>query len=154
MPITKLYSIVTNDEYEFPVVCDIAGKQAAADYLGISITTFFRNIKSGKWKGNHKAIEVGQLSDLGNEFQPNDLIKPLDKKQKEEKQKKLKQDREKLAKEKEKEYNRKYYEKNGNRVLEIMKEYYKQNSERICEYGKRYRREIKEGERICFARSK
>ena len=153
MPITKLYSIATNDEYEFPVVCDISGRQAAADYLGIPLTTFARHLKDGKWKGNFKAVEVGEVSDLG-EFEPNDLVKPLSDDERKLKYKELKTKRDSERKRKNAEYMREYYGRNKNKVLQFMKEYYQKNSEKLCQYGKEYRKQIKRGERVCYARSK
>jgi len=153
MPITKLYSIVTNDEYEFPVVCDISGRQATADYLGIPLTTFARHIKDGKWKGNFKAVEVGEVSDLG-EFEPNNLIKPLSDDERKLKYKELKTKRDSERKRKNAEYMREYYKINKQKVLRFMKEYYQKNSEKLCQYGKEYRKQIKRGERVCYARSK
>ena len=153
MPITKLYSIVTNDEYEFPVVCDISGRQAAADYLGIPLTTFARHIKDGKWKDNFKAIEVGEVRELG-EFNPNELVKPLSEQERKRKYDERKKARDLMRKEKANEYKKKYYKQNREDILAYRKEYYIRNKERMCIYGKEYRKQIKKGERICFARSK
>ena len=152
MPITKLYSIITNDEYEFPVVCDISGRQAAADYLGVPLTTFSRHLKDGKWKGNFKAVEVGEFRDLG-EFSANDRIKPLSEEERRVKYLEIKKERQTLGKEKAVEYSREYYKRNKQRVLSSMKDYYQKNKERRCDYGKEYRKQIKRGERVCFARS-
>ena len=36
MPTVNLYNIVTNDEYEIPVACDLVGARAVGEYLGIN----------------------------------------------------------------------------------------------------------------------
>lgn len=158
MPTIKLYSIVSNDDFEFPVMCDIAGRQAVADYMGISVTTLCRNVKSGKWKGYFKAIEVGEVSDLGDEFQANDLVKPLSAAERRERADRIREEKKKANKEKWKEINRERnrqdYVNNKEKHNARMKAYYSENKEKRCEYGKRYRKEIKEGTRVCFARSK
>ena len=60
MPTTKIYDIVTNDEYELPLAYGIIGGQAAADFLGVSITTLWRSSKEQKWHGKYKAIDAGR----------------------------------------------------------------------------------------------
>ena len=76
MPTVNLYNIVTNDKYELPYLCDIKGKQAAADFLEISLTQFYRNTKSDKWKGKYKAVCVGECP-ADDEFTPNMNVLPL-----------------------------------------------------------------------------
>lgn len=147
MPVTKLYSIVTNDEYEFPVVCDIVGQQATADYLGIWLSTFNRHLKNEKWKGDLKAIEVGLVSVIEDPktFSP---VKPLSADDRKKKQLEAQKKRRVLSKQKRAKYNREYYRKNRQKMLNFMKDYYKKNKEKICNYGKEYRKQIKEGERV------
>ena len=59
MPIVKLYTIVTNDKYEFPVAFDLIGAKSVADYMGKKIGTVRKNICSGIWNGKYKAIPSG-----------------------------------------------------------------------------------------------
>lgn len=60
---SKLYMIVTNDEYELPVKCDVVGAKAVADYMGISIT-YLRRMMCGSapWskKMEYKAVPIGE----------------------------------------------------------------------------------------------
>lgn len=60
---SKVYMIVTNDEYETPVKCDIIGAKAVSEYMGISLTYLRRMIcGSVPWskKQKYKAIVVGE----------------------------------------------------------------------------------------------
>lgn len=60
---SKVYMIVTNDEYETPVKCDIIGAKVVADYMGIS-PTYLRRMICGSvpWskKQKYKAIVIGE----------------------------------------------------------------------------------------------
>ena len=76
MPTIKLYNIVTNDIYELPVVCDIKGAQAAADYLGIHKSNLWRCMKADKWPGKYKAVYIG---DYDKTIEVNETIIPLTK---------------------------------------------------------------------------
>lgn len=54
----KAYMIVTNDEYEFPVAHDLFGAKAAAEYLGMAVSTFRQCICLNTWskKAKYKAV--------------------------------------------------------------------------------------------------
>lgn len=60
---SKLYMIVTNDEYELPVKCDVVGAKAVADYMRISIS-YLRRMMCGSapWskKMSYKAVPTGE----------------------------------------------------------------------------------------------
>lgn len=45
----KAYMIVTNDEYEFPVAHDLFGAKAAAEYLGIEVSTLRKFLAGRPW---------------------------------------------------------------------------------------------------------
>lgn len=61
MPTVNLYNIVTNDEYELPVVMDIKGAEKVGEILGIPANMVRKRIWRGKWpkKCTKKAIVVG-----------------------------------------------------------------------------------------------
>lgn len=59
MPTTKIYDIVTNDKYEFPVAHDCIGAKGVAAYIGIGTQTVRKYISQGKWGGKYKAVQVG-----------------------------------------------------------------------------------------------
>ena len=56
MPV--IYNIVTNDEYEIPIACDIEGARAAADFLGMSENYMNKCICLGKWSRLRKEKAV------------------------------------------------------------------------------------------------
>ena len=58
MPMTKIYDIVTNDAYEFPVKYNLVGARQVAEYIGVTENTVRKYICRG-WHGKYKAIEVG-----------------------------------------------------------------------------------------------
>ena len=66
MPTTHLYMIVTNDEYEFPLKCDIVGAKAASEYLGIKVNYLNKCICLNKWShmSKKKAVIIGTKEDL------------------------------------------------------------------------------------------
>lgn len=155
MPKRKVFMIVTNDEYEIPVICDVVGKQAVADYLGIALTTLYKCIKADRWKGEYKAIDLGYDCEQ-EEFEPNTSVVPLpesERKQKISEMRKKKHELiEKKQKEIRKEQNRERYENNREEVLRQQREYYLKHKQERIAYGKRYRKEIKDGKRICYSR--
>lgn len=60
---SKVYMIVTNDEYETPVKCDIIGAKAVAEYMGISLSYLYCMVVGSKpWsiKLKYKAICIGE----------------------------------------------------------------------------------------------
>lgn len=59
---SKIYSIVTNDELELPIKCDIVGIKAAAKELNISASYLMQLMCGAKpWpsKSRYKAVCVG-----------------------------------------------------------------------------------------------
>ena len=69
MPIVKLYNIVTNDEYELPIMCDLVGTRSVAKHLGMRENYVSRCICTGKWSHirSKKAVIVGVREDLEND---------------------------------------------------------------------------------------
>jgi hypothetical protein len=69
MPIVKLYNIVTNDEYEIPILCDIVGARAVGEALGMKEGYVRRCLCTGKWSHlrTKKAVVVGVREDLEND---------------------------------------------------------------------------------------
>lgn len=60
MGTSKLYSIVTNDEYELPVATDIEGAKAVGVMLGLSENSVRQHLCRGQWgKRKYKACEIG-----------------------------------------------------------------------------------------------
>ena len=59
MPIIKLYDIVTNDKWEYPVKYNLVGAKQVAKYLGITENMVRQCLCRGRFKGEYKAIEVG-----------------------------------------------------------------------------------------------
>ena len=131
MPKVNLYNIVTNDEFEFPIACDVKGKQAVADFLGIKLTQFYRNIKSDKWKGKYKAVHVGYLT-KSDQINTNTMILPLSAE-------------ERLIAANERQYKRKAIERQK-KIIE-SREYYQKNREKLLKkaHEKYFRK--KEGEK-------
>lgn len=155
MPKRKVFMIVTNDEYETPVICDVVGKQAVADYLGITLTTLYRCIKADKWKGKYKAIDLGYDCEQ-EEFEPNTSIVPLPESERKQKLSEMRKKKHELNRKKwreiGKEQKREYYASHREEELQRIKEYYITHKQERIEYGKKYRKEIKEGKRICYVR--
>ena len=60
----KMYTIVTNDEYELPVAIDIKGAKSVADYLGISIQSLRHRIMRDRWSGKYKAVVSGVVPEV------------------------------------------------------------------------------------------
>lgn len=60
----KMYTIVTNDEYELPVAMNIKGAKAVADYLGMTVQSVRHRLMRDSWKGNFKAIETGTVEPM------------------------------------------------------------------------------------------
>lgn len=60
---SKIYMIVTNDDFETPVKCDVIGAQAVADYMGVSLQ-YLREMLCGAkpWskKQKYKAVCMGE----------------------------------------------------------------------------------------------
>ena len=56
----KIYNIVTNDEYEFPVVCDVEGAKAVGELLGKTDTYVNKRVCTGRWpkKMRYKAVVI------------------------------------------------------------------------------------------------
>lgn len=149
----KVYMIVTNDEYEEIVASDIVGQQAAADYVGCTISYMWRHIKSGKWTGKYKIIDMGFICEQEEDFVPNENVKPLA-----EEERKIRNAERKMIERAERKQrrmaeNRQYYWNNRETMLERIKQRYKVKREAICAYGKKYRKEIKEGKRIVNSRN-
>jgi DNA-binding transcriptional regulator PaaX len=59
MPIIKLYDIVTNDKWEYPVKYNLVGAKQVAKYLGITENMVRQCLCRGRFNGKYKAIEVG-----------------------------------------------------------------------------------------------
>ena len=56
---TKIYDIVTNDKYEFPVKYHVVGARKVGEYIGISENYVRKCLFRNKWGGKYKAVEVG-----------------------------------------------------------------------------------------------
>ena len=147
--------IVTNDEYETPIICDVVGKQAVADFIGVTLTTFYRCLKADKWQGEYKAIDLG-YEDEQDEFEPNTSVVAYSEserkielaKKRETKKRKNKEKWREIGKEK----SRQFYEEHREERLQYMREYYIKNREERLSYSKRYQEEIRKGIRVCCAR--
>ena len=56
---SKVYMIVTNDEYEMPVKCDIIGAKAVSEYMGISLSYLRQMLCGAKpWVKRYKAVVI------------------------------------------------------------------------------------------------
>ena len=130
MPKVNLYNIVTNDEYEFPIACDVRGREAVADFLGIRLTQLYRNLKSDKWRGKYKAVYVGYLS-KNDDCIVNTMILPLTAE-------------ERLKRANERQYRRKAIARQK-KIIE-KKEYYQKNRTELLQRAKKRSRERKERE--------
>lgn len=138
----KVYMIVTNDEYEQPVEMDIVGKQACCDYLGITPKILWLRLKSDKWFGRFKAVELGYENEF-DDLTPNENAKILsdeERKAKIEHEKRIKS--EKLSNER-RIKSRTYYLEHIDERRESSRRYYAEHREQCCEYGKKRRRELK-----------
>lgn len=56
----NLYTIVTNDEYEFPVQCDLKVKEAA-DFLGITTNNVYQRVFKPVKKSKYKIVITGRV---------------------------------------------------------------------------------------------
>lgn len=54
MPRVNIYNIVTNDEYELPVACDLIGAEAVARWLEIAPNTVSSCVYRDHWSKKHK----------------------------------------------------------------------------------------------------
>ncbi len=54
MPRVNIYNIVTNDELELPVACDLVGTEAAAEWLGVKKQTISACICKDHWSKHQK----------------------------------------------------------------------------------------------------
>lgn len=56
----NLYNIVTNDEYELPIACDIEGAKAVGEFLGVSDAYVNKHVSLDKWpeKMKYKAVVI------------------------------------------------------------------------------------------------
>lgn len=60
MPKTKIYNIVTNDEYEIPLAVGVIGAKAVSDFTGLSVESIRKKIFRRSWgRSKYKAVEVG-----------------------------------------------------------------------------------------------
>ena len=59
MGVTKIYDIVTNDEYELPVKLHVVGTQAVGEFIGTSANNIAKRMCRGSWPGKYKAVEIG-----------------------------------------------------------------------------------------------
>lgn len=59
MPVIKLYDVVTNDKWEYPVKYNLVGAKSVAAYLGITENVVRQSLCRGRFSGKYKAIEVG-----------------------------------------------------------------------------------------------
>lgn len=128
MPKINLYNIVTNDEFEFPIACDVKGKQAVADFLGIKLTQFYRNIKSDKWKGKYKAVYVGYLT-KSDHISTNTMILPLSAVERLIAANERQYKRKAIARQKKIIESREYYQKNREKLLKKAHEKYLRKKE-------------------------
>lgn len=66
MPIVNLYNIVTNDEYEIPIACDLVGARAAGEWLGLKEEYVWKCTCTGRWSHlrKEKAVIVGTKEDI------------------------------------------------------------------------------------------
>ena len=142
MPKRKVFMIVTNDEYEMPVFCDIVGKQAVADFIGISITQFSRCLKADRWIGDYKVIDLG-FDDEQGEFEPNTKITALSFEDRKKNIDAYRDKKHKASIEKTIQSRKAYEETHREEIKQRSIDYYWKHREERCEYGKRKRREIK-----------
>lgn len=56
----NLYTIVTNDEYELPVKCDVRVKEVA-DYLGTTTNNVQNMVCKARKKSKYKVIVTGKV---------------------------------------------------------------------------------------------
>lgn len=139
----KVYMIVTNDEYEIPIYCDVVGRKAVADFIGMSETHLWYCIKNDKWIGDYKVIDLGYM-DEQDEFIPNENITDVSD---EERKRNIQIRREKKHSESVERIriNRKAYEEShAEELREKSRAYYWSHREERCEYGKRRRRMMRE----------
>ena len=59
MPTVKIYDIVTNDRYEFPVKAHLTGAKAVAKYIGVTEQKVRQYLHRNRFPGEYKAVEVG-----------------------------------------------------------------------------------------------
>lgn len=124
----KVYMIVTNDDYETPIACDIVGAQACADYLGITIKMLWLRFKSDKWDGEYKAIDLGYETEI-DEFEPNMNVTAISKEEREERVAQRKQRKHELSVLNEREKQNERYRNNRTRNIDRSKAYYQRHKE-------------------------
>jgi hypothetical protein len=64
MPKVNIYNIVTNDDLELPVACDLIGARAVGDFLGMTAQAVNRCVCYGHWSRwrKLKAVIVDQTT--------------------------------------------------------------------------------------------
>lgn len=124
----KVFMIVTNDKYETPVAMDILGRQAVADFFGITLDMLWRAIKNDKWKGEYKAVDLGFSNEI-EDFEPNKDITPLTKEERAKKVAENKQKKHELSIERMKASKSDYYRLNRRREIERNKKNYRRKKE-------------------------
>ena len=134
MPKVNLYNIVTNDEYEFPIACDVRGREAVADFLGIRLTQLYRNLKSDKWRGKYKAVYVGYLS-KNDDCIVNTMILPLTAEERLKRANERQYRRKAIARQKKIIEKKEYYQKNRTELLQRAKKRYRERKEREGKNG-------------------
>lgn len=132
----KVYMIVTNDEYETPVACDILGTKVVASYLGLSYSRFYYNITHDEWKFcDYKAIDLG-FEDEQEDFIPNKISFTAEEAERIRNSRKEKKHA--FCKERYKEKKKKAYKDNRESILEEKKQYYLEHKEERCKYSSEY----------------
>lgn len=136
MPRRKVYMIVTNDEYETPIACDVVGAKTVSDFLGISYSKFYNNMINDNWKYlEYKAIDLGYV-DEQEEFEPN--ILNISKEEAERNVINRKRAKHEFCKANEKKKRKALYKKDREKILEEKKEYYQNHREERCKYASEY----------------
>lgn len=132
-----VYMIVTNDEFEYPIIHDIVGNKACADFFGVKPHTLFRLIQKGKWRGKkYKAIHIG----YEDEFDDLEPFVDKDNKHIAADEYKLKRIQERKEKTRERCRNRyRNNEKARNLQKERSKKYYQNHRQERLDYAYEYR---------------
>jgi len=119
--------IITNDKFETPVKCDVIGAQAVADYLGISLQ-YLRRMLCGAapWSRKHKykAVSLGWYSEQDEDIIPAE-IQPLSEDERRKIREKRREERHIASLKHTREYNRIYYQKNREQIIQRMKHNYR-----------------------------
>jgi len=69
VPTVKLYNVVTADELELPVCCDLIGAKSVADYLGVTENVVRQSLCRNHDIGKYRVVVTGEYTNPMTHFE-------------------------------------------------------------------------------------